>query len=288
MKLLISLAVAFCLAVPGMASTDLKDIEVSRHGDSVYVDITTTKPCLYEHFMIKDAPEKIVVDLKTTINDWTQKSFSDLPFNSIERIRTSQFQVDPELVTRVVLDINRPIGYTVEQLPLGVRIKIPAADNELQFEPWSASAKPTMVVKKIAQKPEQTAPKTAPKATPVKPAETPKVMTKVEDFPKRKAITYKVASSRDPFKPLVGQGANLLAGQVPAVENLTMVGVFDDENGMKALFEDSEGNGFILRANDHVQNGYLVSIQKDKAIFQITEYGWTRTVALNLQMPELK
>ena len=52
--------------------------------------------------------------------------------------------------------------------------------------------------------------------------------------------------------------------------------------------EDAEGNGFILKPNDRVQNGFLVSIYKDKAIFQVTEYGWTRTVALNLQMPELK
>ena len=284
MRLLISLAIVLCLSIPGMASTDLKDIEVSLKGDSVYIDITTFKPSIYEHFMIKEAPEKIVVDLKSTINDWPKKSFDNLPFNSIERIRTSQFQVDPELITRVVLDINRPIGYSVEQLPLGVRIKIPAIDNEQQFDTWNATAAPKTVVKKIVEKPVQKATKPAP----AKAAPETKTMIKVEEFPKRKTITYKVASSRDPFKPLVGQGANLLSGQVPAIENLTMVGVFDDENGLKALFEDSEGNGFILRANDHVQNGYLVSIQKDKAIFQITEYGWTRTVALNLQMPELK
>jgi hypothetical protein len=282
MRLLIGLAIVLCLIIPGMASTDLKNIEVSFQGDSVYIDITTVKPSIYEHFMIKEAPEKIVVDLKATINDWPRKSFSNLPFKSIERIRTSQFQVDPELISRVVLDINRPIGYSVEQLPLGVRIKIPAIENEQQFQTWNAAAAPKTVVKKIVEKPVQKTTKPA-KAAPPK-----KTMIKVEEFPKRKAIKYKVASSRDPFKPLVGQGANLLSGQVPAVENLTMVGVFDDEGGMKALFEDSEGNGFILRANDRVQNGYLVSINKDKAIFQITEYGWTRTVALNLQMPELK
>ena len=124
-----------------------------------------------------------------------------------------------------------------------------------------------------------------PKPEPAKPE---KASIKVEDFPKRVAVRYQSKSSRDPFKALVGQGSGLIAGQIPSVENLTLVGVFDDETGRKALFEDSEGIGFILQANDQVQNGYLVSIQKDKAIFQVTEYGWTRTVALNLQLPELK
>jgi hypothetical protein len=76
-----------------------------------------------------------------------------------------------------------------------------------------------------------------------------------------------------------------LPGEVPAIENLALVGIFEDDDGRQALFEDTESNGFILRANDKVQNGYLVTIQKDKAIFQVSEYGWTRTVALNLKTP---
>ncbi|NLI15675.1 MAG: hypothetical protein GX409_05240, partial [candidate division Zixibacteria bacterium] len=76
--------------------------------------------------------------------------------------------------------------------------------------------------------------------------------------------------------------------KLPAVENLILVGVLEEEDGNQALFEDAEGNGYILKPSDPVRNGYLASIQKDKAVFQITEYGWTRTVALNLKLPELK
>lgn len=281
MRLLISLAVVLLSFSVSLGQIYLDDISVSKQGDSVAIDIKTTKPCLYEHFMIKDAPEKIVVDLKGTINNWPRKRFDNLPFGSFERIRTSQFQVKPELVTRVVLDVNRAIGYRVEELPLGVRIKIPASDNEQEFAIWHTeqNAKPV----KIASKPK---PKSAP-AKPPKP-EKKKVVTKVEDFPKRKTIKYQPKTNRDPFKTLVGQGSTIMTGQSPSVENLTLVGVFDDDTGRKALFEDAEGNGFILKPNDRVQNGYLVSIYKDKAIFQITEYGWTRTVALSLQMPELR
>jgi hypothetical protein len=263
MKVLKCLAIVFLLYNVSAAEIDLSNIAVSRQGDSLFVEITTTNPCLYEHFMIKKAPEKIVVDLKGAINNWPKQKFMSLPFKSIERIRTSQFQAKPEPITRVVLYINRPIGYNVE--------------DEQTFTPWKAQQALKTVI------PEQRSiekPKT--------PEKKPKPTIRVESFPRRKVVTYKPGSQRDPFKALVGAGTSLKAGEVPAVENLTLVGVFSDESGDKALFEDSEGNGYILRPSDRVKNGYLVSIQKDKAIFQVTEYGWTRTVALVLEVPELK
>jgi hypothetical protein len=277
MKVLKCLAIVFLLYNVGAAEIDLSNIAVSRQGDSLFVEITTTNPCLYEHFMIKKAPEKIVVDLKGAINNWPKQKFMSLPFKSIERIRTSQFQAKPEPITRVVLDINRPIGYNIEELPMGLIVKIPVVDDEQTFTPWKAQQALKTVI------PEQRGiekPKT--------PEKKPKPTIRVESFPRRKVVTYKPGSQRDPFKALVGAGTSLKAGEVPAVENLTLVGVFSDESGDKALFEDSEGNGYILRPSDRVKNGYLVSIQKDKAIFQVTEYGWTRTVALVLEVPELK
>ncbi len=281
MRFLIGLAVVLMSFNVSLADIFLDDISVSKQGDSVSIDIKTTKPCLYEHFMIKDAPEKIVIDLQGTTNNWSRKRFEGLPFKSIEKIRTSQFQVKPALVTRVVLDINRAIGYRVEELPMGVRIKIPASKDETGFAQWNTNQKVQPV--KVVNKPK---PKSSPKKQSA--AGPKKSLTKVDDFPKRKTVKYKPLTSRDPFKTLVGKGATIMTGQVPSVENLALVGVFDDDTGSKALFEDAEGNGFILKPNDRVQNGFLVSIYKDKAIFQITEYGWTRTVALNLQMPELK
>ena len=286
MKYLISLAIALIMSAAGMGQIYLDDISVALQGDSVAIDIKTTQPCPYEHFMLQDPPQKIVIDLKETINNWAQQRYQNLPFKSLDKIRTSQFQVKPDLIARVVLDVNRPVGYRVEELPSGVRIIIPKAENEQQFAPWNTNQKIKTVSAppKPASKPSANKPKSDNKAK-VKPK---KGTTKVEDFPKRKAIKYKSKTSRDPFKNLVGQGATIKSGQLPSVENLTLVGVFDDDNGMKALFEDAEGNGYILKANDRVQNGYLVSIYKEKAVFQVTEYGWKRMVALNLQLPELK
>lgn len=350
MRLVSSLAVVMLLFGLSQAETVLDDISVSRQSDSIYVDIVTSKPTLYEHFMIQDAPEKIVVDLIDTRHIWPKRNFSDLPFLSINQIRTSQYKEPPELTTRVVLDINRPIEYRVEELPAGLRIVLPAVADEGTFAPWSAkesllnatavqntqpvtieeeaeperveqnvepeaveqkaepevaiedniepeaveqNAEPEVVTEDNAE-PEKVEQKVEPesvieeKIEPQKAESKPTIQTKVEDFPRRKVVDYKPGSDRDPFKPLVGQGTSVGAGMLPAVENLSLVGIFNDDTGVRALLEDAEGNGYILKPNDKVQNGYLVSIQKDKAVFQVTEYGWTRTVALNLQMPELK
>jgi len=283
MKIIKCLAMVVLLYSVSAADIELNNITVSEQGDSIVVEINTTQPCLYEHFMIEDAPEKIVVDLKGTFNNWPKQKFLSLPFKSIESIRTSQFQVKPEPITRVVLDINRSIGYRVEESPLGLIVKIPAVLDEQDFAPWKAQQALKTVIPEKRNTVTQNIDKSVAIEKKAKPA------TRIESFPRRKVIAYEPGSVRDPFKALVGgTGTSLRAGEVPAVENLTLVGVFSDETGDKALFEDAEGNGYILRANDRVKNGFLVSILKDKAIFQVTEYGWTRTVALVLEVPELK
>jgi len=274
MRFILCLAVALLLPFSvSLADITLENIAISKHGDSIYVDITTSETCYYEHFLTKTGPQRIVVDLEGTINNWSQKRFGNLPLKSIDSIRTSQYQIKPEYVTRVVLDINRPVKYMSEELAKGVRIKIPAVAGEQASISWNAkpqvrSASQEKIVEKPIKK---------------------KSSVKIESFPKRKLVEYKSVSSRDPFKPLIGTGGvQLVTGRLPAVENLTLVGILEEESGNRALFEDTEGNGYILKPLDPVNSGYLVSVKKDKAIFQITEYGWTRTVALNLQIEEIK
>jgi hypothetical protein len=109
----------------------------------------------------------------------------------------------------------------------------------------------------------------------------------VETAPKRKTIEYN-ASVKDPFMPLVGAGKGQMVEGLPSLENLKLVGILEDREGNRALLEDGEGNGYILRANDRIRGGYVVSVADSKVIFQVTEYGWTRTVALELEIPEIK
>ena len=289
---ILCLAIAVSFFSYSQAQIELDNITISKNNDSIYVEIITSESVQYEHFLIKTAPEKIVVDLKGTVNNWSKQKFLSLPLKSIARIRTSQFQVTPELVARVVLDVNRPVNYTVEQLPAGLRISIPAVESEQVFTPWNAKQQLIKVVtleRKSIKKPAKAEMKITSKAKQTKIRPKRKSGIKLESFPKRKLIKYKAGNVRDPFMPLVGtRKASMVPGEVPEIENQSIVGIFHDESGRQALLEDTNGNGFILKPNDRIQNGYLVSIQQRKAIFQISEYGWTRTVALKLQLPELK
>jgi len=106
-------------------------------------------------------------------------------------------------------------------------------------------------------------------------------------FPKRKVIKYQSWGTRDPFTALIDKSlAGYEPGAPPNVETLRLVGVLKSNDGSSALLEDLEGYGYILKDGDKVQNGYVVQIGTDKIIFQIQEYGWSRTIALKLESDE--
>ncbi|HLG94195.1 MAG TPA: hypothetical protein VI546_05105 [candidate division Zixibacteria bacterium] len=103
--------------------------------------------------------------------------------------------------------------------------------------------------------------------------------------PSRKVIRYHSEGRRDPFSPLTGRdryASGKKRRAVPAAEQLRLVGIMRSLGGNKALLEDGEGNGYILAPGDRVRNGYLVSVSENKVLFQVTEYGWTKTVAMEL------
>ena len=165
----------------------------------------------------------------------------------------------------------------------------------------STAKKPTPVVAKAKPKAEKKTQKVAKvekdKATGSKkstsrfrrsPVMSKKILgTLVAEFPKRLVIKYKSRNHRDPFATLIDeskQNNDPVEKMAPNVEGLKLVGVI--ETGAKdnrALFEDNEGTGYILRSGDKVRKGYVLRVESDRVYFQIFEYGWSRTVALHLE-----
>ena len=293
-------------AVPAQAYNQLKDINLQKAGDSVVVIITTGQPCEFHPFLTTTKPERIVIDLTDVINVWTEKKFMQVPAKSIDAIRTSQFVVKPVPVTRVVLDIGRPIDFRSFSDGNDIIIKIPATEGETDFASWNAKSSqpsttgPTKPAEARAEVKETTKPAAKPPAKPAaKPAAKPEQKAQaepkkkasgveIESYPKRQVVAYKTSEYRDPFEPLIGMAGGQFGGGLPSIENLELVGILSNVDGNRALLEDAEGNGYMLMPRDKVKNGYLVSVTDTKAIFQITEYGWTRTVALELDVPEIK
>ena len=111
--------------------------------------------------------------------------------------------------------------------------------------------------------------------------------TLVAEFPKRLVIKYKSRSTRDPFETLVNDSRvnnSVIERSVPNVEGLKLVGVIESLDGdNRALFEDNSGYGYILKSGDKVRKGYVLRVESNRVYFQIFEYGWSRTVALNLE-----
>jgi hypothetical protein len=274
-------------AVPAPASSAiyLKNINVQKAGDSVVVVITSSAAGDFNAFVTEGKPERIVVDLDGAINAWSTKKFTTLPCKSISSVRTSQFKPNPSPVTRVVLDIGRPINFRSYKSGNDIIIKLPAATGETEFAAWDAQGKGTTPVPPVKAKAET---KPAPvKAETVKPKKKSSD-TKMASSPKREVVSYGTSKFRDPFVSLVGGVSKTFADGLPNLENLTLVGILEDIDGYRALLEDADGSGYILSQNDKIKNGYLVSVTEDKAVFQITEYGWTRTVALELELPEIR
>ncbi len=111
--------------------------------------------------------------------------------------------------------------------------------------------------------------------------------TLVAQFPKRLVIKYKTKKYRDPFETLINETRTYnspIEKRVPNVEGLRLVGIIESgTNKNSALFEDKDGYGYILMTGDKVQKGYVLRVEEDRVYFQIFEYGWSRTVALNLE-----
>jgi hypothetical protein len=104
-----------------------------------------------------------------------------------------------------------------------------------------------------------------------------------EEVSKRKVVYYHDEGKRDPFVPLTERISTEL-GQIPLpkFETLKLVGVLKDEAFNRALLEDEMGYGYILKSGDKIKNGFVVSVEDDKITFQIQEYGWSKTMTLEL------
>lgn len=105
----------------------------------------------------------------------------------------------------------------------------------------------------------------------------------VDLVPQRKRVQYDPGTKRDPFAPLVDkQDMTFGAAPLPLFENLKLVGILRDDQGNRALLEDEIGFGYILMAGDRIRNGYVISVEDDRATFHIEEYGGFQIMVMEL------
>jgi type IV pilus assembly protein PilQ len=122
---------------PQTPATRLTGIEVKENGDQPVIVLEGNGALSYTTLDLKN-PARLVVDVAGVVNDVNPRSFA-VGSGAVTQVRTSQYKMSPEKVTRVVFDLSRPSAYTIEtQGPaLAVSFLDPAASGTA-----TASAEP--------------------------------------------------------------------------------------------------------------------------------------------------
>ena len=98
------------------AEAQIKNITLQREGDYTNISILSDTPFQFNHFIEEKndgKPYRIVIDCLDAIHSLPRSNFTDLPAGVISTIRTSQYQVSPQKICRVVIDLKNPVVYKV-------------------------------------------------------------------------------------------------------------------------------------------------------------------------------
>ena len=307
MRRTISTIIALILALSyprvSIEAYQIKNIDLAKVGNITTATIYADGAIDFTHRIISEGQVKVIVDFKGGKNALPQRDFFSIPSATIKSIRTSQFSLDP-LITRVVFDIGKPITYTIKDGGDRLILNFPTPDDP-EFPAWAAvipSMEPQSEVKtdevRKQSKPKKVIRKSGSDSKKIKEPKK-KIVKKLPQPPQKKGtvmkarykrprVVYKNRGTRDSFAPLTVTGEGRYAfGEipVPAVEELKLVGILKDDDANIALLENTEGDGFMLKAQDKIKSGWVSRVTDNMVYFQVSEFGWTRTVAMKLQSP---
>jgi hypothetical protein len=184
--------------------------------------------------------------------------------------------------------INRsstPLGPYAEELAV-TRVSQPGGNAKSQKEPTEVAERPAGgIVEGIGKilGPESVVAKETHLAPESLMVAQEGARVELELSPRRKVVTYHPGTKKDPFVPLTEKrDMTFGVAPLPLFDNLKLVGILQDKAGNRALLEDEMGWGYILMAGDRIRNGYVISVEDDKATFQVEEYGGYHTMVLEL------
>src|SRR5262249_56237048 len=106
------------------ATVKLSDITVATQPDAVTVFIKTSAPVKYQAELI-DTPTRLVIDFEGTDYVW-RKTPLDVAASPLFQIRGSQYKKG---VARIVMQLDRKVGYAIREDDAGLAIVIPTASQ---------------------------------------------------------------------------------------------------------------------------------------------------------------
>ncbi|MEW5924953.1 MAG: AMIN domain-containing protein [Candidatus Zixiibacteriota bacterium] len=246
--------------------------------------------------VVAKAQEKPAVEKKVTVKSPETTKPSSAELKSDQPVKNEVKESTESVTPKTELTATEPKN-TKSEVKSAAPVVKPETEETAQVEPNEADTTPAqdnpaqLVVKEQPEEEQEEEDSKSTSRFRRQPAFPAKLKgTIVAEFPKRMVIQYSPGISRDPFASLMDEtkpSDNPLDKKIPDVETARLVGVLESSDGQnRALLEDMEGYGFILKSGDKVKKGYVSQIYSDKALFQIFEYGWSRTVALHLDENE--
>ncbi|MCK4549427.1 MAG: type IV pilus secretin PilQ [Candidatus Krumholzibacteria bacterium] len=162
------------LVLPGLglaAVSEINGVKVVPEGEKVRLEISKVGDIQFKAFTMSN-PDRLVVDCVGAMYD--VRSVDDYPENGIvSNVRTSQYQNDPTLISRVVVDLKTKVDWKIYESGDYQVVELTPRGT---VRTASADAAPTLEVKPVA-KPEPAKPKYIPLAGaemgPVLPMTTP-------------------------------------------------------------------------------------------------------------------
>src|SRR5205807_1204232 len=104
------------------ATARLSDITVATQPDAVTVFVKTSAPAKYQAELI-DSPTRLVIDFEDTDYAW-RKTPLNVAASPLKQIRGSQYKKG---VARVVVQLERKVGYAIREDDGGLAIVIPTS-----------------------------------------------------------------------------------------------------------------------------------------------------------------
>ena len=143
---------AVSAAARGETAHALEKVSVDSTGGRVSVTLLGDGWFSPKDFVLANPP-RIVLDLPGVKNEMRQRSIA-VQGELVTRVRVSQFQTSPELITRVVIDLARPVAHAV--VPDGEKLAVVIGEGVTEAEAAPAPAPPVPAVAAAPETPATT------------------------------------------------------------------------------------------------------------------------------------
>lgn len=107
--------IIFTLSLPEVAASvrnfsqsRIEEVNVNQYRDGVIVNIKTDVPFQYQWHRLKPPDNRMFIDIPNASLIGASKEFKIEKNDYIESVKISQFQIEPKLITRIVLNFKKP------------------------------------------------------------------------------------------------------------------------------------------------------------------------------------